>query len=388
MRSLAVAVLCACAAAPRPPLPRPVPVAPLPAATAAAPVAPAHGGKLAPRDPRVVDLDIIRISARTRSPGGEPELTSVASADLFKEANAAAKAGEQKRAIATYRQLVAEFPESQFAPVSLFNIAAVYDAQADLTATLTTLTELVARYPEARESIDGHLYIAALQADHQLWPDATATLHALLARAGLTFADQVEAYARLGFVELEQHRLAEADAALGQAIAAWRSAARIDDPYYVAMAHYYAGELMHRRFLEAPVRAGDDEMVADLDAKRALAVKAYDRWRDALGFKHAYWATASGYQMSQIFVEVWEAHVRARYPARVAVAARPAYVAEVHARVRADLVKALEGHRMNVELAKAYGVDTPWSRGSEQQAVTIMELLAKDNAGSYTGPAE
>jgi hypothetical protein len=92
--------------------------------------------------------------------------------------------------------------------------------------------------------------------------------------------------------------------------------------------------------------------------------------------------------MSQIFVEVWEVHVRARYPARVAVAARPAYVAEVHARVRTDLVKALEGHRMNVELAKAYGVDTPWSRGSEQQAVTIMELLAKDNAGSYTAPAE
>jgi len=42
---------------------------------------------------------------------------------------------------------------------------------------------------------------------------------------------------------------------------------------------------------------------------------------------------------------------------------------------------------MNVELAKAYGVDTPWSRGSEQQAVTIMELLAKDTAGTYVTPA-
>jgi len=348
---------------------------------------PAAAGKLEARDPRVVDLDIIRITAHARGPGGDPELTSVASADLFKQANAAAKDGRQREAIAGYRQLVTEFPDSQYAPVSLFNIAAVYDAQADLTATLTTLEELVATYPTSRESVDGHLYIAALQADHQLWPSAAATLDAVLARPSLTFADRVEAFARKGYVELEQRKYDQADASLAAAVAAWRKAPRIDDPYYIAMAHYYRGEVMHRKFLAAPVRAGDDEMVADLDAKRALAVQAYDRWRDSLGFKHAYWATASGYQMSQIFVELWEAHVKAPYPRRIAVSTRPTYVAEVHARVRDDLAKALEGHRMNVELAKAYGVDTKWSQGSEQQAVAIMELLSKDAAGNYVTPA-
>jgi tetratricopeptide (TPR) repeat protein len=348
---------------------------------------PQPSGQLEARDPRVVDLDIIRITAHAPGPGGDPELTSVASADLFKQANDAAKAGRQREAIASYRQLITEFPESQYAPVSLFNIAAVYDAQADLTATLTTLEELIAAYPASRESIDGQLYMAALQADHQLWPSAAATLDAALARTNLTFADRIEAFARKGYVELEQRKYDQADASLAAAVAAWRQAPRIDDPYYIAMAHYYRGELMHKKFLEAPVRIGDDEMVADLDAKRALAVKAYDRWRDSLGFKHAYWATASGYQMSQIFVELWEAHVKAPYPHRVALATRPSYVADVHTRVRDDLAKALEGHRMNVELAKAYGVDTQWSKGSEQQAVTIMELLAKDTAGSYVTPA-
>ena len=60
---------------------------------------------------------------------------------------------------------MAEFPDSQYAPISLFNIAAVYDDQGDYTATITTLRELVASYPNARESVDGHLYIAALQAE-------------------------------------------------------------------------------------------------------------------------------------------------------------------------------------------------------------------------------
>jgi predicted negative regulator of RcsB-dependent stress response len=263
------------------------------------------------RDPRVVDLDIIRITARTSAPGGEPELTSVASADLFKQASEAAKAGRPRDAIASYRQLVSEFPESQYAPVALFDIAALYDAQADLPATLVALTELVARYPSSRESVDGHLYIAALQADHQQWPEAAATLDAVLARTNLTFADRVEAFARKGYVELEQHRYDAAEASLGAAIDEWRKAPRIDDPYYIAMAHYYRGELMHRRFTDAPVRDGDDEMVADLDAKRAFAVQAYDRWNESLRLKHAYWATAAGYQMSQIFLELWQAHVTA-----------------------------------------------------------------------------
>jgi tetratricopeptide (TPR) repeat protein len=334
----------------------------------------------------VVDLDIIRIRASSKGVGGDTELTSVASADLFRQANEAAKAGNTKDAIGRYRQLVTEFPDSQYAPVSLFNIAAVYDHQGDLPATISALHELLTTYPNARESIDGHLYIAALQADHRQWPEAVATLDAVLARANLTYADRIEAFARKGYVQLEQHQYEPADASLDAAVAAWRKAPRLDDPYYIAMAHYYRGELMHRRFTETAVRTGDDDMVVDLEAKRVLAVKAYDRWKESLGFRHAYWATASGYQMSQIFVELWEAHVKAPYPKRIDAQTRPKYVTDVHERVREHLTKALEGHRMNVELAHAFGVDTEWSKGSEQRAVQIMELIAKESIGSFVTP--
>lgn len=351
-----------------------------------APRADPGGHDLTAKDPRVVDLDIIRIRASSKGVGGDTELTSVASADLFRQANEAAKAGNTKDAIGRYRQLVTEFPDSQYAPVSLFNIAAVYDHQGDLPATISALHELLTTYPNARESIDGHLYIAALQADHRQWPEAVATLDAILARANLTYADRIEAFARKGYVQLEQHQYEPADASLDAAVAAWRKAPRIDDPYYIAMAHYYRGELMHRRFTETAVRTGDDDMVVDLEAKRVLAVKAYDRWKESLGFRHAYWATASGYQMSQIFVELWEAHVKAPYPKRIDAQTRPKYVTDVHERVREHLTKALEGHRMNVELAHAFGVDTEWSKGSEQRAVQIMELIAKESIGSFVTP--
>lgn len=340
----------------------------------------------AAKDPRVVDLDIIRISAKETSPGNV-ELEHVATADIFKQANDAAKSGATGQAMALYRRIVTEFPESQFAPVSLFNIAAIYDGQGDLANTIATLRDLVKAYPDSRESIDGHLYIAALQAQHEQFAEANTTLDAALARPNLTYADRVEAYARKGYVLIELHKYDEADTALQAAQAQWRAANHIDDPYYIAMASYYRGELAHRKFLEAPVRLPDDQEVADLEAKRVLAVQAYDFWKQALDFRQAYWATASGYQMSQIFVELWEATVKAPYPKKIAEPTRAQYVTDVHERVREHLEKALEGHRMNVELAKAYGVDTEWSKASETRAAQVMEMLANEAAGKYVTPA-
>jgi tetratricopeptide (TPR) repeat protein len=358
-----------------------------PATPASAPPASdKSGGKLAARDPRIIDLDVIRIRAVPRGVGGEPEMETVATGDLFQRANVAAKDGRQDEAIGLYRRIVAEFGDSAFAPVSLFNIAAIYDGRGDPGTTITTLRELVETYPQARESIDGHLYIAALQAEHQQFAETISTIDALLARPNLTYADKIEANARRGYAQVELGKWDAAELSLAAAVADWKRAPHIDDPYYIAMAAYYQGEVAHRRFTAAPVRMPDDQIVADLEAKRVLAVQAYDHWRDALEYKQPYWASAAGYQMSQIFYELWDATVRAPYPDRIAVAARPKYVADLHARVREYLTKALDGHRMNVELAKAYGVETSWSQGSDERAAQIMQMLAREGSGLLVTP--
>ncbi len=391
MRSLVLAlVLAACggSSAPRSTLPIQTPtVAPASDLAQAKQTAPREAdGKLVAKDPRIVDLDIIRITASSRGVGGEPEMDHVSTADLFKQATDAVKSGETERAISIYRRLVSDFPESKYAPVALFNIAAIQDGRGDLAATIATLRELVKAYPDARESVDGHLYIAALLTDHDQYADALATIDEILPRTQLTYADRIEAFARRGYVLIELHRYEEAQTALDTAVGEWRKAPKIEDPYYIAMASYYRGELAHRKFTEAPVRLPDEQLIEDLEAKRVLAVQAYDHWKESLGFKQAYWATASGYQMSQIFVELWEAHVKAPYPNRIDAATRSKYVTEVHDRVREHLEKALEGHRMNVELAKAFGVETRWSKASALQAAKVMEMLARDSAGQYITP--
>ena len=87
----------------------------------------------------------------------------------------------------------------------------------------------------------------------------------------------------------------------------------------------------------------------DERAKRVLAVKAYDHWKEALGFKQAYWATASGYQMSQIFVELWAAHVTAPYPKRIDTATRPKDIAEVAVFLASPAAGYLTGQVLTVD---------------------------------------
>ena len=153
-----------------------------------------------PGDPKVgddprIELDIIRITASTKGVGGDTTAEHVATSDLFKQAADFAKAKQSERALGLYRKIVAEFPDSKYAPVSLFNVAAILDGRGELDATIATLADLVQRYPDSRESIDGHLYIAALQAEHKRWQDAATTLDQLLARPNLTYSDRIEVFA-------------------------------------------------------------------------------------------------------------------------------------------------------------------------------------------------
>jgi tetratricopeptide (TPR) repeat protein len=339
-----------------------------------------------PSDPKVVDLDTIRIQVVSRTPAGETEMTSVATVDLFNGASAAWKEGRGDVAIGSFRQLVTEFPDSLYAPLSLHNIAAIYDQRGDLDATIAVLRELIAAYPTSRKSVEGHLYIAAILAEKKRWPEAVSTLEQALARTNLTFDDRVEALARKGYAQLELGQLDAAEVSLTGAASEWQRAPRIEDPYFIAMAKYYRGEVAHRRFLALKIELPDDNLGKSLAAKESLAATAYDRWRDALSHRHAYWATASGYQMSQVFFELWEATVRAPYPAAMTAAARGPYVVEVHERVRSHLEKALAGHQMNLQLAQAYGVTTSWSEASKTRAAQILEILAKEAKREYVQP--
>ena len=345
----------------------------------------ARPGTGAPGGP--YDLGEIKLVVTGKDVYGEPRIEAVSPTILLDQAQAEIDAGQPARAIATLSRLAREFPGSPMAPSAMFNIGRLYEELHDPVQAIAAYRDLVARHPTGQESREGHLRIAGIEADRKAWPDATRTLTEILARTDLAHADRLEAQARLGYVQLEAGDRVAARASLEAAIATWRKAVRIDDRYYIAMAHFYLGEIDHRAFAELPLRPADDALRADLTAKEQAAARAYDHWKDALIAQDPYWALAAGYQMSQIFIELWETAVRAPFPTGLTADARPFYVTEVHDRVRRHLETALDGHQMNVKLAGAYGVDNAWSQASSLKAGEILGILSREARGEAVVPA-
>lgn len=328
--------------------------------------------------PKVHDLDVIHMDVVGKDARGEPIIEAKTPGPLLDKGNEAFVAGKLKEAAGWYRKLVAEFPDSALAPAALYNIALVHEKEGALDDAVRAYLELASTYPDAAEALEGQLRAAAILADKEKWKEAVEVLDAVIARTDLSREVRLEAYARKGYVQIELGALEDAEATLGEAIATWRRASRIEDPYYIAMAHFYLGDIDARRFAKQPVRSADEELSADMRTKREHLMNAYGHWKEALQFKQAYWATASGYRMSQIFYEYWQAAVQAPFPDGMSVEARPAYTEEVHDRVRENLAKALDGHRANVELAEAYGVTTSWSEASKTRAAEILAVLDRD----------
>ena len=169
---LASALVLGCGGAAKPPVSpggRAAPAEDLAGAKPAAPPSTSPDARpgSAPGDPKVTDLDTIRIQVVSRTPAGETEMTSVATADLFNGASTSWRDGRGDEAIASFRRLVAEFPDSSYAPLALHNIAAIYDKRGDHPSTVITLRELIVAYPASRKSVEAHLYLAALLAERK-----------------------------------------------------------------------------------------------------------------------------------------------------------------------------------------------------------------------------
>ena len=240
------------------------------------------------KDPRVVDLDIIRITRehqrrrRRARADARRDRRSVQARRTRRPRPARPSARS-----AIYRRIVTEFPESQYAPISLFNIAAISTAAATCRRPSRRCASWSKTYPDARESIE------ATSTSPRCRPttssSADARHHARRGRSrapNLTYADRIEAFARKGYVLIELHQL---DRRRGRA----RSRGR-----RVAQRAAHRRPVLHRdgaatiaassRTAGSPTRrcgCPTTQMIADLEPSACSRSQAYDRWKESLGLQ-------------------------------------------------------------------------------------------------------
>ncbi len=335
------------------------------------------------------ELEPMRIDVVGVDDSGDPILWSYDARSLLDEGNAALAQDDVDLALERYQLLLEKFPASVLVVAARYNMGLAYEARGDYDSAIAQYRQIVrtdgasgAREPhEWRDTIDAHLRLAAVQAEIGRWADARQTLEALRRHpqlsANLSHSDRTEAAARLGYVALEQEDYEFADNVLRDGLTYYRALTQpIERSEFAAMGYYYLAQVAHRQARAMPLRLPTEQMKSDLDAKTALVRQAYDRYVDVFQVQHPYWGTAAGYQMSQIYKELWDDIAAAPVPPELNEDARGYYVSEVFSESRVLLEKALAGHLKNIELAEAYGEATEWSRASRSEADTIARLLA------------
>ena len=361
------------------------------AATSASTGADDKGGD-AGDEGKVIELDPLRIQVVTDE-SGDKQLIHYDSRMLLDAGNEAMTAGRFDQAIASYDKLVAEFPESALVVAAHYNAGLAYEGKGDFDTAIARFRAVITLQPRGRDSVDAHVEIGIVLSQLERWAEAQRVFEELIQRSDLTPSEQIECKARLGYVLVEQKIYARAEAVLNEALAYFENVtktAQLDSNYFVAMCNYYLANIPHRQARVVELRvtgpSGDDQLKADIVAKRELIKLAYDRYLVALRRRNAYWATASGYQMSQMFKEFWDDLVLAPVPPHLDAREAGFYVKEVHKQSRELLSKALYGHTQTVELAEAYRTSTEWSEASRVRAEQITEILARESAGELVEP--
>src|SRR5450432_2526498 len=78
-------------------------------------------GGVTPREP--TDLDVVRLEVHGHDAGGDANIEASSPGPLLETGNAALAAKKFGDALAAYRKIVSDFPDSNAAPVAFYNVA-------------------------------------------------------------------------------------------------------------------------------------------------------------------------------------------------------------------------------------------------------------------------
>ena len=336
--------------------------------------------------PRHYELEPMRIEVIGRSDDGQPQLVAFDARSLLDGGNSAFAEGHLDDALNQYRKLVEIFPDSEFVRAALFNVGLVHERRQDYELAIRSYQKLATEHETTRDAVDANIRIGALRAEMRQWGKALAVLETLLIRTDLSVSDRMEAMVRLGYVLCEQKNYPRAEDVLKEAIGYYTSAATaayLETDYFLAMSHYYLGQIPHRQAISVPLRVdrGDPQLKRDITRKAELLLVAYERYFRAVRVRNPYWATAAGYQMSQMYKEFWDAIVSAPVPKDLTGKKVAYYREALHERALVFLKKALHGHSQNIEMAKVFRTATEWSVASEKRAQEIANILEQEAGG-------
>lgn len=371
--------------------PRPGTPAAVPAAGTTSSESQGDPGDAGSAGTRAVRLDPIRIDiVEPGKEGGDARVYDAKS--LLEEGNDALMQRKYDEAVASYRHLLADFPDSRLVVAALYNSGLAFEGKRDYGSASERYQQVIEKAPAgSRDMLDARFRLGSVLSEAERYAEAVPVFEAVLASGELGPEDRIEALARLGYNLVELRDYAGAEEILRSALAYHReisASERVEDRHFVAMAQFYLGEIPYRQFASIPLRLPEQQLELDKEQKSELALLARERFIKTVDYKDPFWATAAVYQIGAMYKRFWDDFMAIPIPPELDGAAAKEYVKQVntHPELQKLLSKALLYHERNVEMARSARVSTIWSEGSHLAAEQIRRILGRQSKQEYVEP--
>lgn len=361
-----------------------------------------------------VQVPELRVVAEPIGPDG---LEVYDAETLFQRALDLLDGGAWADAALYFERLVREFPDDKRVLLSHYNRAVCYihlERGDEAVVAVDKYLELLPATASERDRLDGRFKRGQALAVAKRYDEVVELFDTMLGEE-LLVEDRIEAlvdagvgHYMLGQDDAEGPHRYTAEYRFLEARRLYRQAserARLDVSYFVAQSAFYLAELARLEFNEYKMRLPTDEEVKkanelaarrgaldavslekllgeQLEEKCQRLLRAQYAYLRAIREGHAGWASASGYNVGQMYEDLHEEIRSLPAPADLNAEATALYQAMVRKKIMILLEKAEKTWTTNADMVTRTGAESEWAVKTREALTRIREKLLAETAAT------
>lgn len=326
--------------------------------------------------PQVVELEETYIEA-TVDADGEVSVDAFDAETLFGRAKDAFDSQRFDEAERLFGKLLERFPQSDFSQAALYNRGLALEflkQHGQAAAHFRRYAQLATVLKEQR---DGEFRWGFNLVQTGDYPTALDLYTRLLLETDLGPADRAEAYLRRGVALLRLGRYGEAEKDLRKSIDRAGEAYQglLEGNDLAAEAHFRRGEIYQRMCREVVLKLPVESMQDDLAEKARYFRQSQTSFIDALNIRHAYWATAAGLKLGELYEDFYTDILSAEVPRDFDRTTKAYYFVELRKKLVPLLEKSLWIYEKNVTMSTRFGASNEWVAETERRLDRLRSLI-------------
>lgn len=289
----------------------------------------------------------------------------------------------------SYERLIAKFPKSRYVHASLYNRGLCLEHRRLHELAANVFRRHAQMATEEPDRLDGLFRMGFNLVRAKRYVEASHLYDQLLQGDNLGTADKAECYLRRATAELNLKRHGRAEKDLKTAMALIREAYEgvVDGSDLMAEAHFRRGEiyqhLSHAVLLKLPV----SRMKGDLRDKARYFRQSQTSYIASVNVRNAYWATAAGLRLGEIYEQFYRDVLLAEAP-NLTAAEKRYYQVELRRQLQPLLEESLTIYETNITMSERIGAQNEWVEETEVRVARLRALIEENAKAAKAAPSK